>query len=354
MGGLSRRCRGQGKGGPVGPAWNPRSGRGGAYARRGAGSRPTAPGQSLGFDCCCRNRSADAAEPVHRPTTKLEVRGVAVSEEKRYPQLGAEPSAQMLTANLARSVISLPMARQAAERILAGLRAKAGRSKRRRRMDNLQRWSSGEPTVSEPKSRPEGRRRQSGGMLRTLVQAASGEGQLPDRNIRDHHTLKQQYVAYRAKECLALKASEDEAWRRAWGQEQATRQQEIDRLRRSEQVKRTLIIEGLQPGRFRRIWLEGLKLRCRFKRDRLKKCQAERWVTIRSEWIANRIKEQPLGYKKWLRESAVADPVAARQYAWIDSMDARRAVGMVTPAAQGAEHDERLMGLSDPETALPG
>ncbi len=190
-------------------------------------------------------------------------------------------------------------------------------------------------------------------MLRTLVQAASGEGQLPDHNIRDHHTLKQQYVAYRAKERLALKASEDEAWRSAWGQEQATRQQEIDRLRRSEQVKRTLIIEGLQPGRFRRIWLEGLKLRYRFKRDRLKKCQAERWVTIRSEWIANGNREQPLGYKNWLRESAVADPVAARQYAWIDSMDARRAVGMVTPAAQGAEHDERLMGLSDPDTALP-
>jgi hypothetical protein len=277
--------------------------------------------------------------------------GVAVSEEKRYPQLGADPGAQMQAANLARPMISLPMARRAAEHILTGLRAKAGRSKRRRRMGNVQRWSSRLPTVSEPKVHPKGRGRQSAGILRTLVQADSGEGQLPDRNIRDHHSLKQQYVAYRAKERLALKVSEDEAWRRAWGQEQAIRRQETDRLRRSEQVKRRLIIEGLQPGWFRQIWLEGLKLRYRFKRARLKARQSERWARTRSQWTASRTGAEPLGYKAWLRECAATDPVAGRHHAWIDSMDARRAAAM--PAAQSQERDEQQMRPSEADGALP-
>jgi len=276
--------------------------------------------------------------------------GVAASEKKRYAQLGAEPSAQMLMANLARSVISLPMAQRAAESILASLRAEAGRSKRRRRIDQLQRWSSRVSTVSEPKMHPKGRRRQSDGMLRAQVQTDSGKGQLPDRNIRDHHSFKQQYVAYRAKERLAPKASEDEAWRRAWGQEQAIRRHETDRLRRSEQVKRRLIIEGLQPGQFRRIWLEGLKQRYRFKRARLKARQSDRWAITRSQWTASRAKVEPLDYKAWLRKCAATDPVAGRYLAWIDSMDARRAAA---PATQGHEMDEQQLRPSEADAALP-
>ena len=165
--------------------------------------------------------------------------------------------------------------------------------------------------------------------------------------------LQEKYAAYRVEKRQALKASENEAWRKAWLQEKATRQQENDRLRRSERVKRRLIVEGLPSGRFRRIWLEGLKLRCRYKRAWLKKRQGERWATIRSEWAANNTNEELLGYKAWLRECASVDPVAGRQYAWIDSMDARRAASKAMPAAQGAEHDEHLMQLSVTEAVPP-
>lgn len=279
---------------------------------------------------------------------------VAVSGSERHQWLGAEPDAQVPTTSLARSVISLSSAQRAVEYILTGLRAKAGRSKRRRRMDNLQRWSSGLPTVSESKSQPNGRRRQIGGILRTQVPSDSGEGHLPDWNIKDHHSLKQKFDAYRTKERLTLKVSEDEAWREAWSQEQAIRQQEHERLRRSEQVKRRLIVDGLQPGRLRRVWLEGLKLRYRYKRARLRTRQSERWARTRSEWTANRTRAEPLGYKVWLRERAATDPVAGRHYAWIDSMDARRvAVVAAAPTAQGGESSEQQIQLSGPDTMLP-
>jgi hypothetical protein len=247
----------------------------------------------------------------------------------------------------------MPSVQQAAERILAGLRARVVRAKRRRRLENLEKWSGRLPSVPEPALLPDGRGLQRSGILRTQAQSGSGEDRYLDPEIKDNRSLQEQYAAYRVEKRQALKASENEAWRKAWMQEEATRQQETDRLRRSERVKRRLIVEGLPSGRFRRVWLEGLKLRCRNKRARLEKHQAERWATIRSEWAANNTNEELLGYKAWLREYASVDPVAARQYAWIDSMDARRAASKAMPAAQGAEHDEHLMHLSVTEAMQP-
>jgi hypothetical protein len=276
---------------------------------------------------------------------------IAAAEQPR--RIGAGPNSEMPMVNLAQLVISLPSAQQAAEHVLAGLHARTARAKRRRRRENLQKWSGRLLSPPKPVSLPDGSGRQRGGILRTQAEHGSGEGQFFDPEIKEHQSLQEQYVAYRAEKRRALKASENEAWRRAWSQEQAIRQKENDRLRQSERAKRRLIVEGLPSGQFRQIWLEGLKFRYRYKRARLKKRQAERWATIRSEWAANSTNDKLLGYKAWLRECAVADPVAARQYAWIDSMDARRAVGTAMPAAQGAEHDEQLMGLPEPDAVLP-
>jgi hypothetical protein len=156
-------------------------------------------------------------------------------------------------------VVSLPSTQQAAEHILAGLRARTARAKRRKRLGNLQQWRRRFPTVPGLAALDESGRR-GGGMLRTQVHTDSGDNQLLDPEIKDNHSLQEQYVAYREEKRRALKASENGAWRRAWIQEQAIRQQENDRLRQSERAKRRLIVEGLPSGRFRRIWLEGAEV----------------------------------------------------------------------------------------------
>jgi hypothetical protein len=102
-----------------------------------------------------------------------------------------------------------------------------------------------------------------------------------------------------------------------------TRQTENTKLRRSHDAKRSLVVRSLRPCRLRRVWLKGLDLRYREKRARLRVRQAERWTAIRSQ-IKERQEEVALSYKTWLLKQAPVDPAAARQYAWIVTMDRRR------------------------------
>jgi hypothetical protein len=276
--------------------------------------------------------------------------GKTVSGAEQHQRLDADPDAQLPVANPARTVISLSAAQRATEQILVGLRARAARSKRRRRQDNLQRWASASAVV-EP--HPNGAGRLCSGAMRGRAQKDQAVGQLLDLNINDHALLKKQYDDYLAQQQLARKATEDEAWQKMWDQERVTRQQERDRLRRSEQAKRRLTVECLQPGPFRRIWLVGLKLRYWRKRARLKTQQSERWAKIRSDWSAECSRVELLSYKAWLRERAAADEVAARQHAWVDSMDRRRVDARPAAlAVQGQESDERPMETSELDMVL--
>lgn len=192
--------------------------------------------------------------------------------------------------------------------------------------------------------------------MRTQAEADAAWKRFPDPDINDHSTLKRAYGVYRAEQRRASRATEDEAWQRIWSQEQSIRQHENGRLRRSEQVKRALIIDSLQPGHLRRLWLEGLKLRFRIRRARLKVRQAERWAKTRSEWKEGRPRTEPLPYKAWLLERAATDLVAARQYSWIDSMDTRRdAAGAGVPRPEDSIR-EGLTGSAPGDTpaSTPG
>jgi Relaxase/Mobilisation nuclease domain len=271
-----------------------------------------------------------------------------------FVETPAEPAATMLMPNEGHRIISLRSAWQAAEHILAGLRAKSVRSKRGRRQANLQRWSHAGLIALQPDARPNGE--QSGGVLRAQAETDAAWKRFPDPDINDHSTLKKAYLGYRAEQRRASKATEDEAWQRIWSQEQAIRQHESGRLRRSEQVKRALMIDSLPPGRLRRIWLEGLKLRFRIKRARLKARQAERWARTRSAWKRNRPRTEPLPYKTWLLERAATDPAAARQYSWIDSMDTRRDAAGAVVSRPADSTGEGLTGSAPGDTpaSTPG
>ncbi|MGF9762958.1 relaxase/mobilization nuclease domain-containing protein [Microvirga sp. 0TCS3.31] len=269
-------------------------------------------------------------------------------------QTPAESATAIMRPDAGHRIIRLQSAWQAAEHILAALRAKSARSKRGRRQANLQRWDRAGSIALKPNARPNGEQR--GGIMRAQAEADAAWKRFPDPDINDHSTLKRAYGVYRAKQRRASRATEDEAWQRIWSQEQAIRQHENGRLRRSEQVKRALIIDSLQPGHLRRLWLEGLKLRFRIRRNRLKVRQAERWAKTRSEWKKGRPRTEPLPYKAWLLERAATDLVAARQYSWIDSMDTRRdAAGAGVPRPEDSIR-EGLTGSAPGDTpaSTPG
>ena len=245
-------------------------------------------------------------------------------------QARAEAATVILRADAGQRIISLRSAWQATEHILAALRARTARSKRGRRQASLQRWDHAGSIAAKPNARPKGGQRR--GLTHAQAETEAAWKRFPDQDINDHSTLRRAYGVYRAEQRRASRATEDEAWQRIWSQEQAIRQHENGRLQQSEQVKRALIINYLQPGRLRRLWLKGLKLRFRIRRDRLKVRQAERWAMTRSEWKKDRPRTEPLPYKAWLLERAATDVAAARQYSWIDSMDTRRdAAGASVP-----------------------
>ena len=243
--------------------------------------------------------------------------------EKEPRAASAKPAGSAPAAIFPRFSISLLSAQQAAEQLLMGLRANAAQAKRLKRRANLLRWSSGSLAAAEPKNNVEAGGRQSRGVMRAQAEAEAAWHRFPDQNINDHELLKRQYRIYRNEWHERAKAAREEFWQVAWSQERATRQTENTKLRRSHDAKRSLVVRSLRPCQLRRVWLKFLGLRYREKRARLRVRQAERWTAIRSQ-LKERQKEVALSYKTWLLKQAPGDPAAARQYAWIGTMDRRR------------------------------
>jgi hypothetical protein len=265
-----------------------------------------------------RRRQAAEGDRRHRPAGGID------RERVQFGSSGTgSPTIVPVAISLGSDVL-LPSMWQVAEQILAGLRARAAKSRRLKRKARVQSWVCQQSTPGEPGLPLNKMIHQRIRAVRTQWETNAAWGMSPDPNINDHVSLRAEYAAYRAQRRKAIKAEGQDGWKLAWARERGTRQDEQARLRRSLDVKRSLLIRRLRRGRLRRVWLEGLNLRHRHKLAQLKARQVERWAGTRLELRTEQEHERQLSYKVWLLTRAPVDAAAARQYAWIDTMEARR------------------------------